>query len=70
MGRPKSELSPTERKLRLQHSRVAQGLCRDCSEPIFPGSKSRCLYHIEKNREYNREHRGYQGYKTGTKPLG
>lgn len=52
-------------KQRVQ-SRIAIGQCGYCYRPLQPGSKSRCAYHLTKQRNLVRRKSGYSpGYRTG-----
>ncbi len=47
-------------------ARIAIGQCGYCHRPLQPGSKSRCSYHLTKQRNIVRKKAGYNpGYKTG-----
>lgn len=47
-------------------SRVAKGQCGYCYRPLQPGSKSRCAWHLMKQRSLVRRKAGYKpGYVTG-----
>lgn len=46
--------------------RIALGQCAYCYRPLQPGSKSRCSYHLTKQRALVRKKAGYSpGYRTG-----
>lgn len=49
-----------------QIARNAAGLCMYCTNPLTPGSKSMCYYHLTKNRTYYRKKLGLSpGWRTG-----
>lgn len=50
-GRKRSGTRKRSRQAEYMRRRRATGLCRYCTEPCAPGSKSRCIKHLEAHRE-------------------
>lgn len=50
-GRKRSGKRKRSRQAEYMRRKRASGVCRYCTEPCAPGSKSRCIKHLEAHRE-------------------
>lgn len=50
-SRARSGKRKRSRQAEYQRRKIASGVCRYCAEPCAPGSKSRCIKHLEAHRE-------------------